>query len=167
LYKCSWDAYTRELLEGRTDIPLLHFTLRMVATWLAVWSGVPGGIFAPSMAIGAGIGNDVALVMHLDAASAPLIALGMAAFLAAVTQAPLTTFIIVMEMVDGHAMVLSLMAAALGTSLILAVNPLAPPELFACGNQRKSRSSVPAMERSRAFDCRASCSALTYDTRRL
>jgi hypothetical protein len=44
--------------------------------------------------------------------------MGMAAFLAAVTQAPLTAFIIVMEMVDGHAMVLSLMAAAMLASLI-------------------------------------------------
>ncbi len=110
--------YTRRLVEGHTDMPLLYVTLRMVATWLAVWSGVPGGIFAPSLAIGAGVGNDVALLMHLDATSAPLIALGMAAFLAAVTQAPLTSFIIVMEMVDGHAMVLSLMAAALGASLV-------------------------------------------------
>jgi H+/Cl- antiporter ClcA len=39
-------------------------------------------------------------------------------FLAAVTQAPITSFIIVMEMVDGHAMVLSLMTAALGASLV-------------------------------------------------
>jgi H+/Cl- antiporter ClcA len=111
-------TYTRRLVEGQTDMPLLYVTLRLVATWLAVWSGVPGGIFAPSLAIGAGVGADVALLTHLDASSAPLIALGMAAFLAAVTQAPLTSFIIVMEMVDGHAMVLSLMAAALGASLI-------------------------------------------------
>ena len=48
----------------------------------------------------------------------PLIALGMTAFLAAVTQAPLTAFIIVMEMVDGGAMVMSLMAAAMLSSLI-------------------------------------------------
>jgi H+/Cl- antiporter ClcA len=40
----------------------------------------------------------------------------MAAFLAAVTQAPLTAFIIVMEMVDGHALVLSLMTSALVAS---------------------------------------------------
>ena len=33
--------------------------------------------------------------------------------MAAVTQAPLTAFIIVMEMVDGHAMVLSLMGSAM------------------------------------------------------
>lgn len=47
-----------------------------------------------------------------------LIALGMVGFLAAATQAPLTSFIIVMEMVDGHAMVLSLMACALVASAI-------------------------------------------------
>ncbi|MEP7058095.1 MAG: chloride channel protein [Caldimonas sp.] len=110
--------YTRRLIEGQSDMPFLYVTLRIVATWLAVWSGVPGGIFAPSLAIGAGVGNDIAQLTHLGPAAAPLIALGMTAFLAAVTQAPITAFIIVMEMVDGHAMVLSLMAAALGASLI-------------------------------------------------
>ena len=47
-----------------------------------------------------------------------LIALGMAGFLAAATQAPLTSFIIVMEMIDGRSMVLSLMASAMLASLI-------------------------------------------------
>jgi len=110
--------YTRRLVEGRIDVPLLYVTLRIIATWLAVWSGVPGGIFAPMLAIGAGVGADVALLASLDQTSAPLIAIGMTALLAAVTQAPLTAFIIVMEMVDGHAMVLTLMAAALGASLV-------------------------------------------------
>jgi len=111
-------GYTRGLLEGHVDVPLLYVTLRVVATWLAVWSGVPGGIFAPCLAIGAGVGHDVAALCGAQADSSALIALGMAAFLAAVTQAPMTSFIIVMEMVGGHAMVLSLMAAALGASLI-------------------------------------------------
>jgi H+/Cl- antiporter ClcA len=44
--------------------------------------------------------------------------MGMAGSLAAVTQAPLTAFIIVMEMVDGHSMVLSLMASAMLASLV-------------------------------------------------
>ena len=122
--------YTRRLLEGHVDVPLLYVTLRFVATWLAVWSGVPGGLFAPSLAIGAGLGADLALLAGLPEgiAAAPLIAMGMTGFLAAVTQAPLTAFIIVMEMVDGHAMVLSLMAAALGASLIsrLLAVPLYP-----------------------------------------
>lgn len=111
-------ASTRHLLEGHPDMPLLYVTLRIVATWLALWSGAPGGLFAPSLAIGAGIGADVALFTGWDAHTPALIALGMAGFLAAVTQAPITAFIIVMEMVDGHAMVLSLMAASLGASLL-------------------------------------------------
>src|SRR6218665_170810 len=52
-----------------------------------------------------------------------LIALGMAGFLAAVTQAPLTAFIIVMEMVSGHAMVLNLIAGALLASMISRMIP--------------------------------------------
>lgn len=110
--------YTRHLLDGHVDLPLLYVTLRFIATWLAVWSGVPGGVFAPSLAIGAGLGADIAVFTGFDGNSSALIALGMAGFLAAVTQAPLTAFIIVMEMVDGHAMVLTLMAAALGASLV-------------------------------------------------
>jgi H+/Cl- antiporter ClcA len=52
----------------------------------------------------------------------------MVGFLAAATQAPLTSFIIVMEMVDGHAMVLSLMACALIASAVsrLLSQPLYP-----------------------------------------
>jgi len=110
--------YTRRLVQGEGNLPLLYVTLRLVATWLACWSGLPGGLFAPSLALGAGIGFDIAALSGWTQASPALIALGMAGFLAAVTQAPITAFIIVMEMVDGHAMVLSLMAAALGASFI-------------------------------------------------
>ena len=105
-------AYTRAMLEGGEDIPAAYVLLKFIATWLTTWSGVPAGIFAPSLAIGAALGNDVAMATSYPHA-ATLIALGMAGFLAAATQAPLTSFIIVMEMVDGHAMVLSLMACAL------------------------------------------------------
>jgi H+/Cl- antiporter ClcA len=42
----------------------------------------------------------------------------MCGFLAAVTQTPITAMIIVMEMTDGHSMVLSLMACALLASLL-------------------------------------------------
>jgi H+/Cl- antiporter ClcA len=112
------EAHTRELLAGHADQqPGLFVLLKFVATWLSNWSGVPGGIFAPSLSIGAGLGHDVAVLLGHPATPA-LIAMGMAGFLAAATQAPLTAFIIVMEMVDGHAMVLSLMAAAMLASLV-------------------------------------------------
>ncbi len=107
----------KHMLVGQADVPELYVTLKFIATWLSAWVGIPGGIFAPSLSIGAGVGHNVAELMGPQIAPA-LIAMGMAAFLAAVTQAPLTAFIIVMEMVDGHAMVLSLMASAMLASLV-------------------------------------------------
>lgn len=107
-------APTRALLEGRGDVPAIYTLLKFCATWLSAWSGVPAGVFAPSLAIGAGIGSNIASVTGVGPQAAiPLVALGMVGFLAATTQGPLTAFIIVMEMVTGHAMVLSLMACAL------------------------------------------------------
>ncbi len=107
----------KQMLQGHDELTPLYTLLKFVATWLTAWCGVPGGIFAPSLSIGAGIGDAVARLASDDLGPA-LIALGMAGFLAAVTQAPLTSFIIVMEMVDGHAMVLSLMASAMLASLV-------------------------------------------------
>jgi H+/Cl- antiporter ClcA len=108
-------AQTRGLLEGDADLSAFYALLKLIATWLTTWTGVPAGIFAPSLAVGAGIGSDVAALTGFSERPA-LIALGMAGFLAAVTQAPLTAFIIVMEMVAGQSMVLSLMACALVSS---------------------------------------------------
>ena len=106
-----------QMLAGQAEVPSLYVLLKFIATWLAAWCGVPGGIFAPALSIGAGVGSNIALLMAPDI-SAALIAIGMAAFLAAVTQAPLTAFIIVMEMIDGRALVLSLMMAAMLASLL-------------------------------------------------
>ncbi len=108
---------TRALLEGQADLPGVYTLLKFCATWISAWSGVPAGVFAPSLAIGAGIGHDVALFMGMSKdAAIPLIAMGMAGFLAATTGGPITAFIIVMEMVSGQSMVLSLMACALLSS---------------------------------------------------
>jgi H+/Cl- antiporter ClcA len=110
---------TRALLEGRADLPAAYTPLKFIATWISAWSGVPAGVFAPSLSIGAGIGNDIARLAGVAGPAAiPLVACGMVGFLAATTQGPLTAFIIVMEMVSGHEMVLSLMATALLASAL-------------------------------------------------
>jgi H+/Cl- antiporter ClcA len=133
-------SYTRGLLDGSQSAPIVYAFGKLTATWLTVWSGVPGGLFAPSLAIGAGLGNDVALLTH-SADHAALIALGMAGFLAATTQAPLTAFIIVMEMIDGHAMVLSLMACALIASLFSRL--LSPPLYASLAQAQLGRLQTP------------------------
>jgi H+/Cl- antiporter ClcA len=119
---------TRALLEGEAQLPGVYTVLKFCSTWLSAWSGVPAGIFAPSLSIGAGIGRDIALLADLNREAAiPLIALGMVGFLSAATQAPLTAFIIVMEMVSGHAMVLSLMVCSM---LAGGVSRLLGPPLY-------------------------------------
>lgn len=119
---------TRALLEGQAQLPVVYTVLKFCATWLSAWTGVPAGVFAPSLAIGAGIGRDIALLANVSGEAAiPLIALGMVGFLAAATQAPLTAFIIVMEMVAGQSMVLSLMACSM---LAAGISRLVGPSLY-------------------------------------
>lgn len=133
-------SHSREMLEAQQAEPTIYALLKFMATWLTAWSGVPGGIFAPCLSIGGALGNDIAALTSYPQAST-LIALGMAGFLAAATQAPLTAFIIVMEMVDGHAMVLSLMACAL---IANAVSKLLSQPLYGALSQLQlARLPVP------------------------
>lgn len=107
---------TRALLEADGSLPWYFGPAKFVATLIAYLSGLPGGIFAPALSIGAGIGNDLAPLLDQTAAPGMLLALCMAGFLAAVTQAPITSFVIVMEMVDGYSLVIGLMAVSLISS---------------------------------------------------
>jgi H+/Cl- antiporter ClcA len=89
----------------------MYAPARAAATWLSYLSGVPAGLLAPSLSVGAGFGQFLA--DHLGQSSAvPFAILGMCGFLAGVTQAPLTSLVIVMEMTAQHAMVLPLMVTA-------------------------------------------------------
>jgi H+/Cl- antiporter ClcA len=113
----------RGLLEGHPQSMFYPF-LKMIAMVGSYLPGIPGGIFAPSLSIGAGFGN--LLHMVFDSMQLPmLIALAMVGYLAAVTQSPITSFVIVMEMIDGHALVISLMATALIASRVSRL--FAPP----------------------------------------
>src|SRR5450830_503538 len=109
--------YTQNILDGSVMESWQYAPIKYLATIFTYFSGVPGGIFAPSLSIGAGIGSDL-LPFFGQQHIAEISTLCMAGFLAAVTQAPLTSFIIVMEMVDGHQMVISLMLVALIAAII-------------------------------------------------
>ena len=99
------------------DVSILYAPLKAAALLVSYLVGMPGGIFAPTLSIGAGVGQLVSLAFP-DVALSALIALAMVGYLAAVTQAPITSFVIMMEMTDGHAMVIALMATAVIASSV-------------------------------------------------
>lgn len=84
---------------------------KMLATLASYFSGIPGGIFAPSLATGTGFGSLLAQWLTGPSVQA-IIILTTVAYFAGVVQSPITAFVIVMEMTDNHTMLLPLMAAA-------------------------------------------------------
>lgn len=102
----------RAVLHGAGNVPLGYAPLKLLATALSSVAGVPGGIFSPSLSVGAGIGADVARFFH-HADPGPIVLLGMVAYFTGVVRAPITAFVIVSEMTGDHGMLVALMAAAL------------------------------------------------------
>lgn len=102
----------RHILEGTGTLTPAYGVLKMLATIVSYLSGIPGGLFAPSLAVGAGFGANLAAILPYAPAGA-VITLGIVAYFAGVVQAPITAFVIVMEMTDDHAMLLPLMTTAL------------------------------------------------------
>lgn len=106
----GYDA-TRSLLEGDAH-PLLFGPARFFATLATALSGAPGGIFAPTLSVGAGLGQLLAAVFPQDEAGA-IVLLGLIGYFAGVVRAPLTAVIIVSEMTADRSMILPLFATAL------------------------------------------------------
>src|ERR1700753_2133019 len=117
-------AQVKAALESDTPLPWDFGVLKLAATTFSAISGIPDGIFAPSLAIGAGIGANVAQLFS-NAPIGAIMLLGMVSYFAGVVQAPITAFVIVTEMTDNHAMVVRVMAAAL---IAHAVSGLVCPE---------------------------------------
>lgn len=104
--------YAEGLLHGQHPLPFLYAPLKFLATAASTVSGLPGGIFSPSLSVGAGLGADLASLFPAAPMGA-IVLLGMVAYFTGVVQAPITGFVIVMEMTDGGGMLLPLMATAL------------------------------------------------------
>jgi H+/Cl- antiporter ClcA len=85
---------------------------KFAATLLSTVAGLPGGIFSPSLATGAGVGNLLCLLFPNDPRGA-VVLLGMIAYFTGVVRAPLTAVIIIVEATASRGMILPLFASAL------------------------------------------------------
>ncbi|MBN8927914.1 MAG: chloride channel protein [Rhodospirillales bacterium 69-11] len=101
----------RAMVEGTADMGPAYVVLKFAATVVSYVSGIPGGLFAPSLAVGAGLGDWMARLLPAAAPGA-VVLLGMVAYFSGVVQAPITATVIVMEMTDNQRVTVPLLATA-------------------------------------------------------
>ncbi|MGI9184009.1 MAG: chloride channel protein [Solirubrobacteraceae bacterium] len=89
---------------------------KILATSLTIWIGGSGGVFAPSLFMGAMLGSAYGtvahhLLPHLAAAAGAYGLVGMGAVFAATARAPITGLIIIFELTGNYRIILPLMCA--------------------------------------------------------
>lgn len=95
-------GWIQEAIDGRLTAALLFLLVfgKLVAFSLTVSSGGSGGVFAPSLCVGAMLGGFSAHLFHLPAA--PFVVVGMAAVFAGAARVPIATMLMVTEMTGGY-----------------------------------------------------------------
>jgi CIC family chloride channel protein len=101
---------------------LLIFT-KILSTSLTLGSGGSGGIFAPSLFMGAMTGNFIGSIFHHyfpSSVSSPgaFSLVGMGAVVAAATQAPITAIVIIFELTGDYKIILPLMLSSIIASFM-------------------------------------------------
>ncbi|MGL5799574.1 MAG: H(+)/Cl(-) exchange transporter ClcA [Plesiomonas sp.] len=102
---------------------MLIFAARVITTLMCFCSGAPGGIFAPSLAIGTlfgtAFGSFASMLFpqyHLEIATFSIA--GMGALFAATVRAPLTGLVLVLEMTENYQLILPMLITVLGATLL-------------------------------------------------
>lgn len=111
LYGTGYDQ-ARSILEGQMTQTDAYGLLKFCGNIASYWAGIPGGIFSPALSVGAGFGANISAYLPGTDPSA-VILLAMAAYLAGVTQSPLTAAVISMELTANQQMFLPILAACL------------------------------------------------------
>lgn len=112
--------YVQGLLNGTflfRFIPIFIF-LKIIAVSLTVGSGGNGGLFGPSIVIGAMIGGGFAMIMNkfgLNLNTETYIVLGMAAFLSATENTPISSIIMISEITGTYELLIPLSLASVAS----------------------------------------------------
>lgn len=108
---------TTHFLDTGVNAPWYYASGKFFGAIASVSAGVPGGYFSTALSIGAGVGD----LVHHVLPSIPLAQfylLGMAGFLAAITQSPITAVAMVVEMSDSSHFSLPILLSCFVASLI-------------------------------------------------
>ncbi|MCF8032481.1 MAG: chloride channel protein [Desulfarculaceae bacterium] len=108
---------------------LMVMVAKIFATSLTIAGGMSGGIFAPSLVIGAMLGGAFGGLAHeiapgFTAGAGAYAIVGMAGVVAGATHGPITAFLILFEMTGGYQIILPLMiGCTLATMVAQRINP--------------------------------------------
>jgi H+/Cl- antiporter ClcA len=112
IYGTGYDQ-ARAFVQQAAQTPGAGFGItKLLANVVSYWAGIPGGIFSPALAVGAGLGHNIAHLLP-GVPPAAVVLLGMSAYLAGVTGAPLTSAVIAMELSNNQTMAIPIMAVCL------------------------------------------------------
>ncbi|MBZ0184933.1 MAG: chloride channel protein, partial [Candidatus Obscuribacterales bacterium] len=119
----NYAGLREHLVRGSADVHVAVVALanQFALTTLALSSGVPGGIFAPSLTMGACIGHLVAAAEHYLIGTtnvATFSIVGMGAVFCAVARSPMTAVVIIFEMTTDFNVVLPLMVSCVIAYLV-------------------------------------------------
>jgi CIC family chloride channel protein len=119
-------GYVGDALNGRMafNLMLLLVALKLLAVTASYASGNAGGIFGPSLFIGAMLGGSVGTLAHhllptYTATPGAYALVGMGAVFAGIVRAPMTSVLMIFEMTQDYAVIVPLMIANL-VSLFIA-----------------------------------------------
>jgi len=102
----------RGLVQGAPSVGHAFGLMKLLANLVSYVAGIPGGLFSPALAAGAGLGHNLAAIMP-SVDERIFVLLGMCAYLTGVTQAPLTSAVISLELTDSSDMLLPILATVL------------------------------------------------------
>ena len=127
IYGVGYDAISLALWENLAWYMLIILVfVKIIATSLTIGSGGSGGIFAPSLFIGAMAGGAFGHFIHqmfpaITASAGAYSLVGMGAVLAATTHGPIHAILIIFEMTGNYKVIVPLMLACI-TGYVIASN---------------------------------------------
>ena len=111
-------GWIQEAINGNLGLTLMIILIfaKILATSFTVSSGGSGGVFAPSLVIGAMIGGSIGNISHslfpgVITQPSACVLVGMASFFAGVANVPIVTLIMVCEMTNSYSLLVPLMLA--------------------------------------------------------
>ncbi len=107
---------TRSLLEGHAITDQAFVVWKFLANVVSYLAGIPGGLFSPSLSVGAGLAPLLSSIPGFDVQTGAL--LGMGAYLGGVTRSPLTGSVIVLELSHSPDLAIPLLACGLIASAV-------------------------------------------------